>query len=76
MKVLVAYDSFFGNTEQIARAIGGALGSQEDVATLRVADVTPEQLTGLKLLVVGSPTWGFRPSPETKDFQKRIPAMV
>ena len=26
MKALVVYDSFFGNTEQIARAIGAAVG--------------------------------------------------
>ena len=74
MKVLVAYDSFFGNTWQIARATGGARGSQEDVATVRVAEVTPEQLTGLKLLAVGSPTRGFRPSPATKDLLKGVPA--
>lgn len=35
MKALVVYDSFFGNTEQIAQAIGNALGSQEDVKILR-----------------------------------------
>jgi len=27
MKVLIIYDSVFGNTEQIAQAIGNALGS-------------------------------------------------
>jgi len=31
MNVLIIYDSVFGNTEQIARAIGNALGSREDV---------------------------------------------
>jgi flavodoxin len=31
MKALVVYDSVFGNTEQIAQAIGNALGSQKDV---------------------------------------------
>ena len=73
MKVLVIYDSFFGNTEQIARAIGNALCASEDVEILRVSDVTPEQLTGLKLLIVGSPTRGFRPTGAVKRLLRRIP---
>jgi flavodoxin I len=73
MKVLIIYDSVFGNTEQIARAIGNALGSQEDVKILRVSNVKPEQLTGLKLLIVGSPTQGGRPTPAIQDFLNKIP---
>ncbi len=71
MKVLVIYDSFFGNTEQIAQAIGNALGSQEDVGTFRVSSVKQEQLTGLELLIVGSPTRGFRPTQAITSFLKR-----
>jgi flavodoxin len=73
MEALVVYDSFFGNTERIAQAIGNALGRQENVGIVRVADVRPEQLTGLKLLIVGSPTRAFRPSPAIKKFLKSIP---
>jgi len=73
MKALVVYDSVFGNTEQIAQAIGNALGSQEDVEILRVSNVKPEQLTGLKLLIVGSPTRGFRPTPAISNLLKSIP---
>ncbi len=73
MKALVVYDSVFGNTEQIAQAIGNALGSQEDVEILRVGNVKPEQLTGLKLLIVGSPTRQFRPTAATTSLLKSIP---
>jgi flavodoxin len=73
MKALTIYDSFFGNTEQIAQAIGNALGSPEDVGVLRVSNVKPEQLTGLKLLIVGSPTRGFRPTKAITDFLRKIP---
>jgi flavodoxin I len=73
MKALVVYDSFFGNTEGIARSIGNALGRPQDVGILRVGDVRPEQLAGLKLLIVGSPTRAFSPSPAIKKFLKRIP---
>jgi flavodoxin I len=74
MKALVIYDSFFGNTEKIARAICDALCDNKDVDVRRVCDVRPEQLTGLNLLIVGSPTRAFRPSPSISGFLKSIPA--
>ncbi len=73
MKVLIIYNSVFGNTEQIAQAIGNALGPQENVEILRVSNVKSEQLTGLKLLIVGSPTQGGRPTPAIQDFLKNVP---
>ena len=39
MKAAVIYDSVYGNTEQVARAVGEALGSQEDVKIARGGDV-------------------------------------
>jgi flavodoxin I len=63
MKILIAYDSFFGNPEQIARAIGGALENQQEVTVLRASEVAPGELAGQELLIVGSPTRAFRPSP-------------
>ena len=76
MKILIIYDSVFGNTEQIAQAIGNALGSQEDVEILRVSNVKPEQLTGLKLLIVGSPTHGGRPTSAIRDFLNKVSESV
>jgi flavodoxin len=73
MKAMVVYDSAFGNTEKVARAIGEALGSPEDVETVRVGNVEPEQLAGLALLIVGSPTQKFRPLPAITTFLKAIP---
>jgi flavodoxin I len=72
MKALVVYDTFFGNTEQIARAVGNALGSAQEVSTLPVGEVQGQQLAGLQLLVVGSPTRGFRPTPKITDFLKGL----
>jgi flavodoxin len=73
MKAMVVYDSVFGNTGKIAQAIGHALGSLEDVETLKVSEVKPEQLAGLTLLVVGSPTRQFSPTGATTSFLKSIP---
>lgn len=73
MKAIVAYDSAYGNTEQVAQTIGDALGAEQDVAVLRVVDVQPEQLAGLRLLIVGSPTQKFSPTAPTTALLKRIP---
>ncbi|MBN1594446.1 flavodoxin family protein [candidate division FCPU426 bacterium] len=67
MKTLVVYDSIFGNTERIARAIGEALGSPAAAVT-KVGEATKEHLAGIQLLIVGSPTRGFRPTPAVKKF--------
>jgi flavodoxin I len=69
MNVLIIYDSAFGNTEQVARAMGAALGCE----VRRVTEVTPEHLTGLDALVVGSPTQAFQPLKPVKAFLKSIP---
>ncbi len=74
MKALIVYDSFYGNTEQVAQAIGKAVGSPEEVQVVRVSSVQPGQLSGLNLLIVGSPTRGFRPSPLTSQWLGSIPA--
>jgi flavodoxin len=73
MKALVVYDSVYGNTEKIAAAIGAALGTPEDVSVLRVSQVKPEQLAGLNLLIVGSPTQKFSPLPAVTKLVKNIP---
>ena len=74
MKVLVIYDSVFGNTEQIALAISNSLGSKENVETFRVSDIKPEKLIGLDLLIVGSPTRAFKPTKAITNFLKKIPS--
>ena len=73
MKVLIIYDSVFGNTQQIARAMGNALSPQEDVEILPVGDVKPALLTGSQVLIVGSPTRAFRPTPAIKKLLGGLP---
>lgn len=70
MKALVVYESVFGNTEKVAQAIGSALGCE----ARRITEVTPEQLTGLDALIVGSPTQAFQALKPVKAFLKSIPA--
>lgn len=61
----------YGNTEQIARAIGGAVG--ENVKVLRAGEVNHAELKTIELLIVGSPTQGGRPTPAIREFLNKIP---
>ena len=66
---LVIYESFFGNTEKIAQAIGEAVDAK---AVKKVSDVNHDDLEGLEILFVGSPTRAFQPSPDVKSFLKKL----
>jgi len=71
MKILIVYDSTYGNTEEIARAIGEAITGE--VKVLRVGEADPSET--FDLLIVGSPTHGGRPTQAIQDFTKRVPAL-
>jgi flavodoxin len=72
MKTLIVYDSAYGNTEQIARAVGHAVGDEVRVAL--AGEVDAGDLKDYELVIVGSPTQGGRPTPLVKAFLQRIPA--
>lgn len=69
MKTLVIYDSVFGNTEKVAQTIAAALGTH----AVPVSQVDARQLGSLDLLVVGSPTRGFRPTEGISKLLNGLP---
>lgn len=71
MKSLVIYDSVFGNTEKIARAIVDGLG--ETSSLKHVSNVKPEDLN-VDLLVVGSPTRAFNAMPTLNSYLRSLPS--
>lgn len=74
MKALVVYDSVYGNTRQIAEAIGQGLDLPEDVSVVAAAETTSDQLADVDLLVMGSATQRFRPLAPTSALLKSIPS--
>jgi flavodoxin len=68
MNTFVIYDSQFGNTEQIAQAISGALRDFGRAQAVHVDPAHPLELQGVDLLILGSPTQGFRPTPAMQSF--------
>ncbi len=59
MKALVVYESMFGNTEQVARAIAAGLARHLDVAVREVTQAPWDIHDLLDLIVVGGPTHAF-----------------
>ena len=70
MKALIIYDSVYGNTEKLAKAIGEAIAG--DVKMIRIGEVIPSQLDSIELLIVGSPTQGGRPTKPLQEFLNGI----
>ena len=75
MKALVVYDSTFGNTEQVAKAIAAGMGPDVDVRAIKASLADPAAATSVDLLVVGSPTNAGRPTRPVQEFIKRLPAL-
>ncbi len=72
MKTFIIYDSWYGNTEKIARAIGDGLAGE--VKVVRVGEANPSELKSCDLLIVGSPVHGGRATPELEALIKQLPA--
>ena len=72
MKALIVYDSVYGNTEKIARAIAEAITPSNEVKVLQAGEADPSELTSIDLLIVGSPTHGGRPTPAVQNLLNKV----
>ena len=72
-KAVVIYDTKFGNTEKIAKAVARGIEEQGvTVACLKVEDVDPDTLGEYDFLALGGPTHGFGISKPMKDFLTKL----
>ncbi len=74
MKALIVYDSKFGNTEKIARAIGEAINPLGEVEVAKAGDANASELSSINFLIVGSPTHAGGATRAIKEFLRKIPA--
>jgi Flavodoxin domain len=65
MKALVVYESLFGNTEQVARAISAGLSEHGDVEMVEVTKAPTEITEPVDLIVIGGPTHAFSMTRES-----------
>ena len=56
MRAVVVYESMYGNTHQVADAIGAGLRTAFDVSVVPVSKAAPAVLADAGLVVVGGPT--------------------
>ncbi len=68
MSAIIVFDSIFGNTAEVARAIGDELRTSGEVRLVEVKDANAADIAGADLVVLGSPTRGFRPTPAMQEF--------
>lgn len=73
MKVIILYESFFGNTKTIAQAMFSAIENKKNLQVRNVAEVSWTDISDAGILIVGSATRGFRPCEETRKFLNSIP---
>ena len=70
MRALVVYESLWGNTEALARAIADTLSSRGTIDVFD-SDAAPSSTDGYDLVVVGAPTHAFSMSrPATRASSK------
>ena len=76
MRTQVVYESFFGNTEQIARKIADALRAFGTVKVAKAGAGMPD-FAGVDLLVIGCPIIQWKPSAGMGAYLAKVtPAMV
>jgi len=74
MKVLVIFDSVYGNTQKVAEAIGGAIVGE--VKVVRASQIDTDCPGQVDLLAVGAPTQGGRPTQPVLGFLAKVPEAV
>jgi flavodoxin len=72
MKALIVYDSVYGNTEKIARAIADGITPSGEAKVLRAGEANRSELESVDLLIVGSPVHGGRPTSTVQDFLNKM----
>jgi flavodoxin len=68
MNVTIVYDSIFGNTAKVAQAVAERLGSENQVRLATVQEAKGVELSDTDLLIIGSPTRGFQPTPQIQEY--------
>jgi flavodoxin len=72
MNAIVVYESLWGNTAEVARAVAEGLGPGS--RALRVDEAGAADVSGSDLIVAGAPVFGFKlSSPQMRDGIRKNP---
>ena len=73
MRAVVVYDTQFGNTEQVARAVAQGLGDQGPVDLLAATAAVGQPEVPPDLLLIGGPTQRHGMSPALRAYVDALP---
>lgn len=73
MKIVIVYDSLYGNTEKTGRAVAESLRNGNEVTVLKASAAGMKDIEGADLIIVGSPTHGGQPMETVKRFLDGLP---
>ncbi|MCL4436551.1 MAG: flavodoxin domain-containing protein [Thaumarchaeota archaeon] len=71
-RTIVLYDTLFGNTERIAKAIARGIQRHSEVDCLNIKNADPDTLSQYSLVAVGAPTQAFSASKPMKEFLAKL----
>jgi flavodoxin len=76
MNALVVYYSEFGNTQQVAEAIAGVFLGADAARTLSADRLTAEELQGVDLVVMGTPTHKMNLPQAVRPLFEKLPRRI
>ncbi|MHA2392113.1 MAG: flavodoxin family protein [Promethearchaeota archaeon] len=69
MKIVIIYETRFGNTKKVAEAIGEGLSEEgHDVKVNHVKEINLDEMGDMDLIVIGSPTYAGSHVPSIRKF--------
>lgn len=76
MKVLVIYDSVYGNTQKVAFAIADGARLNHEVTVHRIGPDAAAAIPAADVVLIGGPTQAFAPTKPMKEFLASLPSGV
>jgi flavodoxin len=73
MKIVVIYDSVYGNCERVAKALAKVLEEKGEVRLVKAVDA-PTVFSGVSWLIAGTPTHGGGLTEGMRQFWQKVPA--
>jgi flavodoxin len=73
---VIVYDSYFQNTKKVAEKVAEVVSKRMETRVYKVDEIKSEDINEkYDLVIVGSPTRGFRPTPPISKFLKELPEL-
>jgi flavodoxin len=76
MNTLVIYFSKYGNTQKVAETIGDKCQGNGDTRVLSLAEITPEDLVKVDLIIMGTPTHRMNLPEDTRVIFDQLPKRI